>query len=208
MKKLVLATRNSGKLVEMRRLLEPTGMTVVGLADLPEMPDVVEDGATFTENACKKAETIARLTGLPCLADDSGLVVEFLSGRPGVYSARYAGEGASDADNNRKLLEDMTGVPPERRQAAFQCVMALCLPGEATHTFQGHVAGVILNAPQGEGGFGYDPLFLVEELGQTMAQLPLDAKNRISHRGQALRQVLTFLTGQSNGPLTAKDADS
>lgn len=195
MKKLVLATRNAGKLVEMRRLLEPSGMTVVGLTELPELPDVVEDGATFAENARKKAETIARLTGLPCLADDSGLVVDVLEGRPGVHSARYAGEGASDADNNLKLLDDLTGVPPEKRQAAFQCVMALCLPDEETLFFQGRVGGRILETPTGEGGFGYDPLFLVEELGQTMAQLPLDAKNRISHRGKALRQVLSFLTG-------------
>ena len=195
MKKLVLATRNAGKLVEMRRLLEPSGLTVIGLADLPDLPDVVEDGATFAENARKKAETVARLTGLPCLADDSGLVVDALDGRPGIHSARYAGENATDAKNNRKLLDDLTGVPPERRQAAFQCVMALCLPGEETFFFQGRVGGLILEAPQGEGGFGYDPLFLVEGLDQTMAQLSLDTKNRISHRGKALRQAVAFLVG-------------
>jgi XTP/dITP diphosphohydrolase len=193
MKTLVLATRNAGKLVEMRRFLESAGINVIGLKDLPELPEVAEDGETFSDNARKKAETIARLTGLPCLADDSGLVVAALGGQPGVLSARFAGPTASDADNNRKLLEVLADVPEGHRQAAFHCVMALSRPGEATRLFRGRVEGVILPGPMGEGGFGYDPLFFLVELGCTMAQLPLEEKNRISHRGQALRQVLAFL---------------
>ncbi len=198
MKTLILATRNAGKLTEMRRLLEPAGIEVRGLVDLPDLPEIVEDGQTFAENARKKAETVASLTGQACLADDSGLVVRALAGRPGVHSARYAGPRADDADNNRKLLEELAGVPPDQRQAAFHCVMALCVPGQATRLFAGRVEGLILSAPQGEGGFGYDPLFYLEEPGCTMAQLPLDAKNRISHRGQALRRVLAALTVEPN----------
>lgn len=196
MKSLVLATRNSGKLLEMRRLLEDAGMEVLGLADLPELPEVVEDGSTFAENARKKAETVADLTGLPCLADDSGLVVEALDGQPGVHSARYAGPRAEDAENNRQLLEELTGVPANRRQAAFVCVMALSCPGESTRLFEGRVRGRILTTPRGQGGFGYDPLFWVEEQQRTMAELPLEIKNRISHRGQALRRVLAHLALQ------------
>lgn len=196
MKTLVLATRNAGKLIEMRRLLEPSGITVLGLTDIPGLPAIVEDGETFADNARKKAETIAGLTGQACLADDSGLLVTALDGRPGVHSARYAGTEANDADNNRKLLADLAAVPADRRQAAFQCVMALCLPGKATRLFAGRVEGLILFSPRGEGGFGYDPLFYLPDQGCTMAQLPLDAKNRISHRGQALRQVLSELAGE------------
>lgn len=196
MKTLVLATRNAGKLIEMRRLLEPSGITVLGLTDIPGLPAIVEDGETFADNARKKAETIAGLTGQACLADDSGLLVTALGGRPGVHSARYAGAEANDADNNRKLLADLAGVPADRRQAAFQCVMALCLPGKTTRLFAGRVEGLILFSPRGDGGFGYDPLFYLPDQGCTMAQLPLDAKNRISHRGQALRQVLSELAGE------------
>jgi len=193
MKALVLATRNSGKLAEMQRLLEDAGIKVRGLSDLQELPEVVEDGATFAENARKKAETIAELTGMPCLADDSGLVVDALNGRPGVHSARFAGPGAEDRDNNRKLLAELAGVPAQGRQAAFICVMALCRPGEPTRLFEGRVAGSILHSPRGQGGFGYDPLFLVEGQERTMAELSLETKNRISHRGQALRKVLSHL---------------
>jgi len=193
MKELVVATRNAGKLAEIRRLLEGSGVRVMSLEDFPAIPEVVEDGETFAANASKKAETVAAQTGLPCLADDSGLVVEALAGRPGVHSARYAGPEANDADNNRKLLEELTDVAADQRRAAFHCVMALCLPGEATRLFEGQVEGLILTSPRGEGGFGYDPLFYLAEQGCTMAQLPLDAKNRISHRGQALRQVMASL---------------
>jgi len=191
---LVVATRNPGKLREIRHLLEGAGIAVRGLEGFPELPEVVEDGETFAANAAKKAETIARLTGCPCLADDSGLTVAALDGEPGVHSARYAGSQSDDAANNAHLLRELADVPDGRRQAAFCCVMALVLPGRPTVFFEGQVAGSILHAPRGQGGFGYDPLFLVAGFEQTMAELALDEKNRISHRGQALRQVVTALT--------------
>jgi len=194
MMKLVVATRNAGKLKEIRRLLEAHGVSVLGLDTFPEAPEVEEDGDTFALNAAKKAETIARVTGLPCLADDSGLTVAALQGRPGVHSARYSGADATDSSNNLKLLAEMALVPESQRQAAFCCVMALCLPDQPTRLFEGRVEGVILNQKQGDGGFGYDPLFWVPEFDCTMAELPLDIKNRISHRGQALRQVVTSLS--------------
>jgi XTP/dITP diphosphohydrolase len=190
---LVVATRNQGKLREIRRLLEGTSVQVIGLDTIAELPEIEEDGDTFADNARKKAQTVARWTGRLTLADDSGLVVEALGGEPGVHSARYAGPGAEDADNNRKLLLALAGVSPERRGAAFHCAMALCSPQGDCRLFDGRVGGVILEAPRGEGGFGYDPLFLVREYGRTMAELPLDIKNRISHRGQALRQALEDL---------------
>ena len=192
--KLVVATRNAGKLKEIRRLLEAQGVTVLGLDMFPDAPEVEEDGDTFALNAAKKAETVARVTGLPCLADDSGLTVAALQGLPGVHSARYSGADATDSSNNIKLLAEMALVPESQRQAAFCCVMALCLPDQPTRLFEGRVEGVILNQKQGDGGFGYDPLFWVTEFDCTMAELPLDIKNRISHRGQALRQVVTSLS--------------
>jgi len=191
---LVVATRNAGKLKEIRRLLEAQDVTILGLDQFPELPEVVEDGDTFAANAIKKAEAVARATGLPCLADDSGLTVVALDGRPGVHSARFSGEEANDRSNNRKLLEVMTSVPEGQRQAAFCCVMALCLPGQPTRLFEGRVEGQILSKAQGFGGFGYDPLFWLPEFNCTMAELSLDIKNRISHRGQALRQIVEFLT--------------
>ena len=193
MKELVVATRNAGKLREIRHLLEGAGIAVLGLDTFRAIPEIEEDGDTFAANAAKKAETVARLTGRPCLADDSGLTVDALGGAPGVHSARYAGVQGDDAANNARLLRELADVPPERRQGAFCCVMALSDPGAVTHFFEGRVAGRILAAPRGSEGFGYDPLFLVEELGQTMAELPLAQKNRISHRGQALRQVVDHL---------------
>ncbi len=191
---LVVATRNAGKLKEIRRLLEAQGVTVLGLDRFPEVPEVVEDGDTFAANATKKAEEVARATGLPCLADDSGLTVVALDGRPGIHSARFSGVSANDSSNNHKLLEVMAAVPEDRRQAAFCCVMALCLPGQPTRLFEGRVEGQILSEAQGAGGFGYDPLFWLPEFNCTMAELSLDIKNRISHRGHALLQIVEFLT--------------
>lgn len=190
---LVIATRNQGKLKEIRRLLAEVQVEVVGLDAFADLPEVLEDGDTFEANARKKAQTVARLTGRTTLADDSGLVVAALKGEPGVHSARYAGEQAGDSDNNEKLLSALHGVPLSERQAAFHCVMALCWPDGTCSTFNGEVSGLILESPRGAGGFGYDPLFLVREYGKTMAELPLEVKNRISHRGQALRKVLDFL---------------
>ena len=191
--RLLLATRNRGKLQEIRRLLTDEGIEVLGLADLADPPEVVEDADSFLGNARKKAWTLAEATGLPVLADDSGLEVEALGGRPGVRSARYAGPAATDEDNNRQLLAELGGVPPGRRRAAFVCAMVLAIPGQGEQAAEGRLEGRILEAPRGDRGFGYDPLFLVEGTDRTLAELELDAKNRLSHRGQALRAVLPHL---------------
>lgn len=190
---LVVATQNQGKLKEIRRVLADCGIEVVGMDSFADLVPAQEDGETFADNAHKKALAIARQTGTLCLADDSGLTVAALDGRPGVYSARYAGEGATDAQNNALLIEELAGVPEPRRQAAFWCVMALCTPDDDCQLFEGRIEGRILDQAQGQGGFGYDPLFFVESHGCTMAELPLDEKNRISHRGQALQKVVAAL---------------
>lgn len=194
MKELLVASGNKGKLREFGELLRGVVDTILSPADFPELPDVLEDGATFEENAIKKALSAARCTGRPVLADDSGLCVDFLGGRPGVYSARFAGEGATDADNNALLLRELAGVPAEKRGAAFHCVIALCLPDGTCRTFDGALSGVILEAPRGEGGFGYDPLFMVPEYGQTFSELPMEIKNAISHRGRAMRMLKDAFT--------------
>ncbi|KAB0666556.1 XTP/dITP diphosphatase [Oryzomonas japonica] len=193
MKELVVATRNRGKLVEIQALLAGLVASVRCADDFAGFPDTVEDGATFAENALKKAREAASFSGLPALADDSGLVVDALEGRPGVYSARFAGEGAGDAANNAKLLTELAGVPPESRTAAFVCTLAFVTPAGDTHLFTGRVGGRILDAARGEGGFGYDPLFLVDGCDRTMAELGVDEKNRISHRGQAFRLFHGYL---------------
>lgn len=193
MNDLIVATRNAGKLREIRELLGEFDLEVRGLDDFPDIPEIIEDGATFAANAAKKADTVVAATGQPCLADDSGLSVRALGGRPGVHSARFAGPGADDHANNLKLLKEMAEVPDGRRQAAFCCVLALRLPGEALQTFSGQVEGEILRAPQGSGGFGYDPLFWLPDFSCTMAELPLETKNRISHRGRALRKLIQSL---------------
>ena len=187
MKELLVATGNKGKLREFAELLKGVVDTILSPADFPGLPEVEEDGATFEENAIKKARSAALFTGCPVLADDSGLSVDYLNGSPGVYSARYAGEGASDANNNALLLRELAGVPVERRSAAFHCVIALCQPDGSCRTFDGSLPGVILESPRGEGGFGYDPLFLVPEYNQTFSELPLEIKNGISHRGRAMQ---------------------
>lgn len=190
---LVVATTNKGKLKEISRLLGGSGILVKGLEEFADLPEIIEDGDTFEANARKKALTVARHCGRLTLADDSGLVVKALQGEPGVYSARYAGPQASDTDNNRKLLVAMTGVPREQREAAFHCAMALCEPSGDCRLFHGRLQGLILEEPRGSGGFGYDPLFLVPEYGKALAELSLEIKNRISHRGKALRETLTYL---------------
>lgn len=191
--KLLVATGNQGKLKEIRRLLENCAVEVLGLDQFENPPEVIEDADTFEGNARKKAVEMAAYSGCLTLADDSGLVVPVLDGAPGVHSARYAGEQGNDTANNVKLLEAMSAVPDEDRQAAFNCVMALASPAGKCQTFTGTVSGLIMRGERGEGGFGYDPLFMVPEYGKTMAELPLDIKNRISHRGTALRQVIPVL---------------
>ncbi len=190
---LVVATGNAGKLREIRRLLADSGIEVLGLGDFPSLPKVVEDGLTHADNARKKAATVARLTGHLTLADDSGLAVDALAGRPGIHSARFAGDDADDVANNRKLLAELAGLPAAQRRAAFHCVMALCRPDDDCRVFHGMLPGLVLEAPRGKDGFGYDPLFWVPDYERTLAELPLEVKNRISHRGQALRQVVAHL---------------
>lgn len=191
--KLLVATGNAGKLKEIRALLDGCEVEILGLNDLENPPDVVEDGDTFAANACKKAVEMAQFSGYLTLADDSGLVVDALGGAPGVLSARYAGRQGDDEGNNVKLIREMDAVPDNKRQAAFHCVMALAWPDGRCQTFDGKIDGVLLRQERGEQGFGYDPLFLVPEYGKTTAELPLEIKNRISHRGAALRQVVPIL---------------
>lgn len=193
---LVFATRNKGKLVELRQLL--SGVAVLSVDEAAArigraIPDVDEDADTFAGNAAKKAREVSLATSLPALADDSGLEVDALGGAPGVYSARYAGLGAGDAANNAKLLAALTGVPPEKRTARFRAVLALAdvtgpLDGRVI-TADGVCEGIILDAPRGTGGFGYDPLFLFPELGQTFAELGVGTKGDLSHRARAMRAI-------------------
>lgn len=189
MRRLVLATRNAGKVRELVSLLGPLGVEVASLADYPDLPEIPEEGDTFEANAVFKAREVARLTGETALADDSGLEVDALDGAPGVHSARFAGEPKDDAANNAKLLRLLEGVPPERRTARFRCVVALATPEGEVYTAEGSSEGVILDRPRGENGFGYDPLFYVPALGKTFAELDMEVKNRISHRGKAFAQV-------------------
>jgi XTP/dITP diphosphohydrolase len=191
--KLLVATKNAGKLREIRSLLVSQGVEVVGLESLENAPDVVEDGDSFVANASKKALEIAIQANCLTLADDSGLVVPELDGAPGVFSARYAGAEVTDAQNNQKLLDELKSIAPDKRQAYFCCVMALADPQGQCRTFEGRLQGRLIDELRGDQGFGYDPLFLVPEYGKTLAELPLEIKNRISHRGKALALLLSVL---------------
>jgi XTP/dITP diphosphohydrolase len=196
--RLVIATNNPGKVRELRELLRDAGYELVTPADLGLTFDVEETGSTFEANARLKAEAAARISGLPALADDSGLVVDALDGRPGVYSARYAGPGMtsssiSEEEQCRLILQELAGVADERRTARFVCVIAVARPGAATRTVEGVFEGRIAREPRGTNGFGYDPIFFVPEHGMTSAQLPPHVKNAISHRGQAARKAVALL---------------
>ena len=193
MKHLVVATRNKGKIEEINALLAGLVDQVSSVADYVDFPETIEDGATFEENALKKAREASCFSGLPALADDSGLVVDALDGRPGVFSARYAGAGAGDAANNARLLSECQHIPDDRRQAAFVCVLAFVTPEGIERLFTGRVAGRILAAARGEGGFGYDPLFLVDGFERSMAELDLVEKNTVSHRAQAFMEFRKYL---------------
>lgn len=196
---LVLASSNPGKLAEIKAICAPWGIEVVTAASLGFTEEVPETGDTFEANARLKAVAVSEALGRPALADDSGLVVEALGGAPGVHSARYAGPGCNDAANSAKLLAEMAGVPPNKRAAAFVCVMLCRRPDGAELVARGRLEGRIAPAPEGQGGFGYDPVFWLPERGLTVAQLGAAGKNAISHRGQALgrlaRGLKEFLGG-------------
>lgn len=194
---ILMATRNKGKAEELVWLLRDLPVKVLTLEDFPDLAEVPETGCTFAENAALKAEYAASATGLISLSDDSGLEVDALGGRPGVLSARFAGEGANDRENNLKLLSLLRDVPQEQRKARFVSVIAIAAPKPSgkpeRFLTRGTCEGLILQEERGGGGFGYDPLFLVPQLGKTFAELTMEEKNRISHRGQALRQAVPLL---------------
>jgi XTP/dITP diphosphohydrolase len=186
-KTLVLATRNKGKISELRELLSEFDINIKGLDEFDPIPEVEEDGLTFEENAFKKAFFTAKALGVPALADDSGLVVNALGGAPGVMSARYSGENATDEKNIIKLLSDMNGKTD--RSASFQCAVVIALPTGQSLVFRGECQGVIVPEPAGDDGFGYDPVFFYPPLKRTFAQIPMEEKNRISHRGTAITRL-------------------
>jgi XTP/dITP diphosphohydrolase len=190
---LVLATRNRHKGAELAALLADLPIRIRTMDDFPEVPDVVEDGDTCEANAIKKARAVSQATGLLAVADDTGLEVDALGGRPGVYAARYAGLQATYEDNWRKLLDEMSGVPRDRRTARFVTVAAVALPSQAVEVTTGRLDGLIAEEPSGARGFGYDPVFYVPELGKTLAELSSEEKNRISHRAKAFAQVRDLL---------------
>lgn len=204
MDRFVIATNNQGKLREFRRLLEPLGLEVVSIGQVVGRFDVDETGTTFADNAALKARAASELAGCPALADDSGLEVDALDGRPGVRSARYAGDAASDAANNALLLEQMAEVDDRSRTARFRCAIAFFEPSGALSIVEGSCEGVIRRAPSGTDGFGYDPLFAVEGFGgRSFAELTPDEKDRVSHRGKALRKIQDLLLtrfGPSRNP--------
>jgi XTP/dITP diphosphohydrolase len=191
--KVLLATRNAGKLAELRRMLADGPVEVVGLADVPEFPDAPETGATFAENALAKARDAANATGLPSVADDSGLAVDALNGMPGVLSARWSGRHGDDVANLELLLGQLTDVPDDRRGAAFVCAAALVVPGGLETVVHGEWTGRIVREPRGSGGFGYDPIFVPDGEQRTSAELSPDEKDAASHRGRAMRALIPHL---------------
>ncbi|MBU1695589.1 MAG: XTP/dITP diphosphatase [Proteobacteria bacterium] len=184
---IVLATTNKGKTREIKRLLNGFPIDIKNLADFGPIPEVIEDGETFDDNAYKKASFTAKVLGYPAMADDSGLCVEALDGAPGVHSARYAGKNATDADNVKKMLDNLKGQ--ENRNAAFKCVISIAVPTGAALTYEGECKGILTKKPIGDNGFGYDPLFFYPEFNKTFAQLTIEEKGQVSHRGKALKDL-------------------
>ena len=196
---LLLATGNPDKGREMAKLLAGLPFELKTRADFADLPEVEEDADTFTGNAIKKAQVLCDITGLMALADDSGLCVDALNGAPGIYSARYAGEGCDYHDNNRKLMADLANVDTDDRGARFVCVVAIARPGKNPVTFEGICEGRIAPTLSGGNGFGYDPVFLVPESGRTFAQMTADEKDRISHRARAFAQARAWLSQHPDG---------
>ena len=193
MDELIIATKNAGKAKEFQQFFAQLHIRVKSLLDFDDLPDVEETGTTFAENARIKAETIAELLDMPVLADDSGLEIDALQGRPGIYSARYAGEDKDDEANIRKVLEEMQSVPMEKRTARFVCVLALAEKGKETVITEGYCEGKIALHPAGENGFGYDPIFIPEGYTNTLAELDPSVKQEISHRRHAMDQLQALL---------------
>lgn len=198
MNQLIIATKNKGKIKEFRVLFEQYGINVKSLLDFrEEMQDIAETDTTFEANARLKAEGIAQLLNQPVLADDSGLVIDVLNGRPGVYSARYAGEPTDDNRNNEKVLAEMQAINESKRSAYFNCVLALAIPGKETMFYNGKCQGEITTSPVGDNGFGYDSIFIPKGYKQTMAQLDETIKNQISHRYQAILKLKNWLDNRT-----------
>ncbi len=193
MKEAIIATHNPGKVKEFKEILEPRGYDVKSLAEIGFTEEIEETGHTFEENAILKAEAVAKAVNKMVIADDSGLSIDNLGGRPGVYSARYAGEQKDDQANIEKVLSELKGIEKEQRTARFRCALAVSIPGEETKTVEGHVEGYIAEEPRGEYGFGYDPIFSVKDKDKTMAELTSDEKNKISHRADALKKLSKLL---------------
>ena len=193
MKKIVIATRNRNKFKELREALEGAGWILLPAFDFPGAPEVVEDGETLEENSLKKAKALSDFTGLPALADDTGLFVEALNGQPGVYAARFAGEGCTYEDNVKKLLSVLKEVPEGKRTALFRTVITLYDPASGPQQVSGDVEGMITMEARGNGGFGYDPVFLPKGFSKVFAEMSLDEKNRISHRGRAVQKARELL---------------
>jgi len=196
MAKVIIATNNKGKVKDFQSLFTPMGVEVTSLHDFPEIEEVEETGTTFEENAILKAEHLANELNIPVIADDSGLMVDALEGRPGVYSARYAGLHKNDEDNLQKVLKELEGISTEKRTARFYCALALAIPGKETLTVHGTVEGLIATEKQGTNGFGYDPIFFLPELNRTMAQLTAEEKGSLSHRGNAIKELMKVIKAE------------
>ena len=196
MQELVIATNNNGKLREIKELLKNYEINITSLADYPKIPKIEENGQTFSENAVIKAVTVAQVTGKLTMGEDSGLEVKALGNRPGIYSARYSGEGANDKKNNRKLLKDLTGVPLEKRQARYRCCMALATEDKVVTIVHGSCRGLIGLESRGPNGFGYDPLFIIPAYDKTFGELDPAIKAKISHRSRALKKMKKFILAQ------------
>jgi len=194
MGEVVLATKNKGKAEEFTSLLMGVFQKIIPLRDLDSAPDIVEDGSTFRENVLKKARSISEFTQKLTLADDSGLEVEALGGRPGIFSSRYDGESARDKDNINKLLRELSGL--SNRKGRFICTLALVTPGGKEIVVEGTCEGIIIDETRGEGGFGYDPVFFVPEMNKTFAELSSEEKNRISHRARAVKALINSINGR------------
>ena len=193
-KKILVATRNKNKMKELVELLRPLEVMPVSLDDLSIKEEIEETGITFTENAILKAKGYGELGGIPTIADDSGIEVDALGGAPGVYSARYGGEGLTDLDRNELLLKNLEKIPDHKLAARFRCVVAVWTPKDRTITFEGKIEGRIVRVPSGNNGFGYDPIFFYGPLNKTLAEIPSKEKDKISHRGHAVRMALEYIS--------------